>query len=491
MGTEAQAQHKSERASEQSNVSVFPPLFNEIRVLQERLLYLEDQATQQWKATVEDPRPKDSNSGQKSTTSNSEDDEVLRKYIRKAPSGSRQVETIEQLADETADERKTYGQNPNEARVGEAKTTMYHIQKSGDLYPGNEFEAVTGEKGWLDTYGQVFPGFSHGHEAEFRQRDKPLPHRGVRPPAAMHPFYQAPIRKPGTSVPASRRKEWQRFGPQPLKLSRKLGPPTRWDESDLEEWSSDTSTRSQDFKYFRSRLRGDFEWELDRLNSQVLRFRKHKDKKSRQLATKARKDNERRDEEFGAYEEHGELMAKLKLDAKAAGEDNHGIRQLNPMGWSVFRLRRALPLQYSLVIDVLIEEPKLSSDLELWGRVNRDKKDRKTHKTSTNLRTSAAEDMNSKDDTARISKNSMPWTAEEPLPERIRINSKQIIDILSNIHGSPLHPEADEISSVALLRPFKILIAYDKQIREACSTLETEASKESDISTSVTENEMQ
>ncbi|KAH8770956.1 hypothetical protein F5883DRAFT_392916, partial [Diaporthe sp. PMI_573] len=212
------------------------------------------------------------------------------------------------------------------------------------------------------------------------------------------------------------------------KLSRKLGPPTRWDESDLEEWSSDTSTRSQDFKYFRSRLRGDFEWELDRLNSQVLRFRKHKDKKkSRQLATKARKDNERRDEEFGAYEEH----------------DNHGIRQLNPMGWSVFRLRRALPLQYSLVIDVLIEEPKF-----------------------TNLRTSAAEDMNSKDDTARISKNSMPWTAEEPLPERIRINSKQIIDILSNIHGSPLHPEADEISSVALLRPFKILIAYDKQIRE-------------------------
>lgn len=399
---------------------------------------------------------------------------MLRKHIRKAPSAKQQVEKIEQHAEEAADERKYYGQDPNKAEIGQARSTMYHVQQGGDYVRGNEYAALTGKQGWLETYGQTFPGFTHFQEFGYRQRDKPVPHRGVRPPAALHPFYQAPHRKPFHGTPL-RKDEWQEFklDQQPLKFSRKLGPPTRWDESDLEEWSSDTSTRSQDFKYFRSRLRGDFEWELDRLNAQVLRYRKHKDKKkSRQLATKARENNERMDEEFSSGGYHQlELIEMLGLFTKSAGEDKHGIRQLNPVGWSIFRLRRALPLQYSFVIDVLVEEPKLSSDLEAWGRVKRGKKDKKIHKTHANLGTATAKDVNIKEDAAQNFKQTFVWTEQDQLPERIRIKSRQIINILSSMHGSSLCLDEDESSSVVLLRPFRILSAYDKEIRETCSTL--------------------
>lgn len=481
MGRETQSQHGNEKDSDQRNASAFPTLFDEIRFMRDRLLYLEEQANEQWKATVEDEPPEDSNSGRKSKSSNSDDDEVLRKHIRKAPSNRRRVEKIEQQAEEAADERKEYGQSPNKAEVGSATSTMYHVQQSGDLQRGIEFDAVVGEQGWIDTYGTNFPGFSHYDESVLRQREKPLPHRGVRPPASMHPFYQAPLRR---SARMKGKEELQGFL-QPLRLSRKLGPPTRWDDSDLEEWSSDTSTRSQDFKYFRSRLRGDFEWELDRLNAQVLRYRKHKDKKkSRKLASKARKDNERRDEQLGAYDQQNELIAKLELDAKAAGQDEHGVRQLNPVGWSVFRLSRAMPLQYSFVIDVLVEEPRLSSDLQPWGRLRREKKDKKVYETNTDLRPTAAEIANIKDDAAQSLRQSISWTEQDPLPERIRINSKQILGVLSGIHGSTLCLDQDESFSVAVLRPFRILNAYGKEIRETCSRLRDDVAMGSERSVS-------
>lgn len=458
IGTETQPQHESKRPFDQRNVSALPPLFDEIKILQERLLHLEDQAIQQWKATVEDVPPEKGGSRRKSNNHSSEDEEVLRKHIRKAPSGRRLVAQIERHAEEEAHERKDYGQGPHWA---DDTSTMYHVQKSGDMLGGSEYDAAYGPQGWVDTHGYPYPRFAYHEDLSLRYDIRPLPQRGVRPLTDLHPFYERPVRK-GFKV---------RYDAPPLKLSRKLGPPTRWDESDPEEWSSDTSTRSQDFKYFRSRLRGDFEWELDRLNAQVLRYRKHKNKKkSEQLATKARRDNEKRDDELGEYTQKGEIIENLELEAKAAMKDEHGIRQLNSVGWSIFRLRRALPLQYSFVIDILVEEPKLSSDVELRGRVKTGKKDKKIHKTDANLRMTVANDTKSKDNAAQSFRQSTSWTEQNPLPERIRINSKQIMKALSSIHGSSLCPDEDESSSIVLLRPFRILDAYDKDIRRVCST---------------------
>lgn len=462
MGTDAHSQQKAGRVSDQSNISAIPSPLEEIRLLQERILYLQDQAAKERKATVEDARSEDNSSNRKGKTSGSDDDETLRKHIRKAPSGRRWVETIEQHAEEGADERNSYGQGPNKAPFGGAKSSMYNIQDSGKLLDGKEVDGLVMTGGWMQTHGSPYRGFNYAADLDHRRRVKPFPQRGIRPPTALHPFYEAPVRK-GYEVT---------YDAPPLEFSRKLGPPTRWDKSDSDEWSSDTSTRSKDFKYFRSRLRGDFEWELDRLNAQVLRYRKHKNKRqSRQVATQAQKENKMWTEEFGVHQEHGDLMARLGLDAEVAAKDKHGIRQLNPLEWSAFRLRRALPLQYAYVIDVLIEEPKISSNLERRSRMKREKKDKNTHKAD-NLETPATEDTDRKDGGTQSSKQPTPWMDQDPLPERIRINSKQISGALSSIHGSPLCLDTDEDSSVVLLRPFRFLNAYEKEIREMCSKLE-------------------
>lgn len=470
MGTEARSNDKKEEVSGQSNESAFPPIqiFDEIRLLQERLLYLEDRATQQWKATLGDTPPDDSNNARESKTPDSDDDRVLRKHIRKAPSGRQLVETIEQHAEEEAEEREFYGHEPNQAAIlGEAKSTMYHVQPSGDLVQDSEAEAVYGRgkrrPGWLQTHGHPFPGLTPGVEAKIRKLHKPYPHRGVRPPTSLRPFYEKPVRSPG-------KREFH-----PPRLSRKLGPPTKWDESDTDEWSSDTSTRSQDFKYFRARLRGDFEWELDRLNAQVKRYRKHQDKKkSRELAIQAQENRESMEKEFGSYDQNGDFATGVWHDKGTEEKGKHGIYQLNPVGWSEFLRRRALPLQFSSVIDVLIEEPKLSSSLKPWRQAKREKKDNKTHGKDPSLRAAAVADMDSVSDTGQSFKRYTPWVEKEPIPERIRINSKDIIDLLSKVHGSPLCLDATESSSVVLLRPFRILDTYGKEIRQIISGLESE-----------------
>lgn len=464
-GAETQSQQTKDKASNEMDASFFPPLFDEITFLQDRLAYLERQARHHWKTPVEDAPPTDNEDGQKPEIADSDDYDVLQKHFPKAESGQRWVEMIEKSAADGAEERKSYGQHPYGRR-----SSMYHIRQDGALHKGSLGTAIYGSRGWADTHAPSIPGSNFGEDVRFRRTSKPFPHRGIRPPTSMRPFYETPVRDENRHA-------------FPPRLSRKLGPPSRWDESDSEEWSSDTSTGSQDFKYFRARLRGDFEWELDRLNAQVMRYKKHQDKKkSRQLAIRAQEDKDIRKEALGAYDKDGAFLANLESDEAGAGEDKHGIRQLVPLGWSDFILRRALPLQHSFIIDVLIEEPKLSSGLRSTGRV---KKDKESLKKDSKLGISAENGLDGKDDTVHGLKQSSPWTAQDPLPERIRINSKQIIDILSSIHGSTLYLDANEPSSVALLRPFKILHAYDKEIRDRCSELEEGGMKEPEQTQSV------
>ncbi|KAL1857623.1 hypothetical protein Daus18300_010263 [Diaporthe australafricana] len=460
VGVAIQPQHNKTRGFDQRQGTAFPPLFDEIRVLQERLLDLEAQAAHQWKTTVEDVSPENDRSVGGSKIADSDEDRALRNRIRKAPYGTRWVEKTEQQAEEEADARHEYGQGPNKAQPipYAADSTMYQIGSGGNLMEPYLFGTIhPPNKDRVETLLE---------DIRLRHRHKPFPHKGVRPPTAIHPFYNKPYSEQSPR--------------QQRSLSRKLGPPTAWDQSDSEEWSSDTSTRSQDFNYFRARLRGDFEWELDRLNAQVKRYKKHQSKKkSRQLATKAREENEMRSGDFEAHEQRDTLIAQLELDAEASRRDRHGIRQLNPVGWSVFRLTGSFSMQYSWVIDVLVEEPKISSDARPWVRTKNFKKDKTSHKDVSSFQAPAAETADDKDDTEQHLQQPAPWTAYEPLPERIRINSKQILDILSTIHGSPLCSEVDTPSSVVLLRPFRVLDIYDKEIRDTCSRLRAGTDTES------------
>lgn len=470
-GTGTRPRHKI-KGFDQSQRSACPPSVEEIRILQERLSYLEVQAAQHWKATVEDVSSGDARSVEDSNILDSGDDDAMRRRFRKASSNRRWIEKVEQQAEEEADRRKEYGQEPNKVELLRANRTMYHVRPDGDLAHGTDDQAMFVPGGWADTHAPM--PYSWFEELHMRRSHKPFPHRGIRLPTAMHHFY-------GDGKPDRRLRDEALWPPQPPGQSRKLGPPTRWDESDSGEWSSDTSTRSQDFKYFRSRLRGDFEWELDRLNAQVLRFKNHQSKKkARQVAIEAQEDNEKRNNYFGAYKQRDPTMVQVDLDAEAPERDKHGLRrQLNLLGWTVFKLSRAAPLQYSCVIDVLIEEPKVSSDLDPWGRMERYGKDKKTHKQVVNFQVPEREKMESKDGTEQNSKQSAPWTPREPLPERIRINSRPILDVLSSIHGSPLCPYVAPSSSVVLLRPFRVLSIYDKQIRDTCVRLRAETGTES------------
>lgn len=443
------------------------PLFDEIRALRKRLLHLENQATQQRNAQVEEAAPKDTTREKQVDNEGSEEDINLRRHIRKAPYGRRWVKKTEQQAEEDADERKQYGQGPNNVPFWEARGTMHHVQESGDMLNENEDDAIIGPDGWYDTH---YPPYDLGGDVKLRRRHKAYPHRGIRPPTAIRPFYEKPNRQ-------AARGPYQE-GPR---LSRKLGPPTRWDQSDSEEWSSDTSTRSQDFNYFRARLRGDFEWELDRLNAQVLRFRNHKERKAaRELATKTQQEINEQKEGLDAY---ATLVASPEHGAESpVGE--HGIQRLNVVRWSVFKLTRVLPLKLSCVIDVLVEEPKLWSDP--WGRdKNFRTMGKQAHKKNANsINIIADAKADGKDDAEQDSKQATQWAVQGPLPERIRIHSQQIIDILSSIHGSPLCPDAKPGSSVLLLRPFRILNVYDKEIREMCLKLAEDADGKTESSMS-------
>lgn len=472
--SETELEQRKDKASTQTDVSLFPPLFDEISLLQERLSYLEGQAALQWQATVEDAPAEDSEHGRKPRNVDSDDDKVLRKHIRKAPSGRRWVQMTEKRGEDTTEDRKEYGQEPNRNSRGRARMTMYHVQKNGDLWPGSEADALLDEGGWLATHGPPFPELGLSEETVIRQEAKPFPHSGVRPPTSMQPFYETPVRR------------GKKFEAHPPRLSRKLGPPSKWDESDSEEWSSDTSTRSQDFKYFRARLRGDFEWELDRLNAQVMRYKKHQDKKkSRELAIQAQKDKESMKQELESYDQNGDFSIRLEHDSVATGKDKHRVHRVNPLGWFDFLRRRVLPLKFSSVIDVLVEEPKVSSNLKPWRQAKRENKDNRINGESHIFRAPAAADVNNASEAGQSFKQYTPWMEKEPMPERIRINSKEIIDVLSTIHGSPLCLDSTE-SSVVLLRPFRILNAYDKEIREIISGLELkDAIEEPDPSISV------
>lgn len=410
--------------------------YHEIKALQTRLLYLEDQAAQSRYASLGQG---ENEAGETEKVDPHKEDRELRKYIRRARSGKRLVNVTERHAEETAEARKQHGHDPNQGKLGEARNTMHHVRESGDMSDTDENGAIYGPNGW---YGDHRSPYYLWDDVHVRRDQKPYPHRGMRPPASVRNFYEKPERgfsREGGMIS-------QGPGIFPLELSRKLGPPTKWDQSDSGEWSSDTSTRSQDFRYFRARLRGDFEWELDRLNAQVLRYNNHKNKKTKKrlLATKTEQENKRKSgiDGEGKFLQSTDLLLSLAL-------------------WPTFQLRRKVP---EYVIDVLVEEPRLSS--LPFGRKDKVRSGEKD-KMHMNLRSQVANlSGNKAEENPNWKQELTTWAAEKPLPERIRVNSTHIIEMLSSIHGSSMGSDDEKPSSLVLLRPFRILNAYEKDIRE-------------------------
>lgn len=412
-----------------ANPDTLLPL-NEIRLLQRRLWDLEARAVQQWGPDSEDGALHGLSG--KLPADPGYDPKGLRTRPREFPSARRWVERVERQANETAGEREDYGQGPEKSHWFHRNEGMFHVKPDGTLFEGTEAEVRLHDERcdglWNENWDEIWE----------RKNHKYCPLKGIRPPTALRPI-------DNTGSPEASGKF------RGMASTSKLGPPTEWDISDSEDWGSDTSLRSQDFSYFRSRLRGDFEWELDRLNAQVQRFRKHKQKKAL------------------ALEKEEDAITEGQLGPKS--NRNVGILKLNPVNWAQFKMALAGPKEMASVIDVLTEEPKVESDP--WLHVRRPKSSKigrgnVNHTPGDSASAIGADDR--EDGIGKAESQSQLWTGQGPLPERIRINSRSIIESLSSIHGSEIF-DGEYPGSMVILRPFRILYAYDREIREMSSKL--------------------
>lgn len=451
-----QSQVSHEHSVGQMGASQASQYETEIRDLKQRLLQLETRAVRPPRNS-KSHKPRPGKEPSKPEDERVEDDKDLRKLIRKAPYGRRWLEKAEALAEETFEDRKQFGKAPNNANPQwPEKDTMYHVAKDGTMREGHQFDIMMDlDHDYMRNYGDKFIFVD---DKLHRQLDEPHPLRGVRPPFSSRPIYQNP--------------EVRRFGDLEERVA-----PTQWDTSDTDEWSTDTSTRSQDFNYYRARLRGDFEWELDRLNAQVQRFRRRQEKKqARMIADRAKEEDDRMKREF---EQGASRQYSMQRHNKPSGK--YGTPSLNLVEWYMFRAGRTIQPEVPFAIDVLIGEPQISDN---QAPVNITATSSAAYHKDISSGTDNPSPTEPKQD-ARATDNAQ-WNGQGPLPERIRINSKPIIDNLSKLHGKELCAQQKSRTSVVMLRPFRMLNKYAEDVRELCVKHADTASPDLDHSISDT-----
>lgn len=130
--------------------------------------------------------------------------------------------------------------------------------------------------------------------------------------------------------------------------------------------------------------------------------------------------------------------------------DDDALAELNYMAWENFKGVRHTPARLSFVIDVLVGEPDISN-IAFW---------RYFGVTKNSGPTTTAK---SKPPVAQL----VHYDGAGILPERIRIHSKQLIKALSIVHGSELGLGVDyrDKNSMVMLRPYRTLTYYDKELR--------------------------
>lgn len=144
-----------------------------------------------------------------------------------------------------------------------------------------------------------------------------------------------------------------------------------------------------------------------------------------------------------------------------AGVFNDGLMvELNPMDWKTFKFPHnpnQLESRY-FVIDILIEEPAITFDdyTNPWFA-------RRTvpqpEESSVGVMAKAEKSLTS---WREMVEDSDP--SKQIVPERIRIRSKYIIDILREIFELKLK-SYDSNNGVVMVRPYRALVHYDKEIR--------------------------
>ncbi|KAK6449544.1 hypothetical protein FP744_10005794 [Trichoderma asperellum] len=151
-----------------------------------------------------------------------------------------------------------------------------------------------------------------------------------------------------------------------------------------------------------------------------------------------------------------------------AGVFNDGLMvELNPMNWKMFKFPHnpnQLESRY-FVIDILIEEPAITFDDYSNPWYSRRAVPQPQERT-VGVMATAEKSLSSWKEMVDDSDPS-----KQVVPERIRIRSKYIIDILREIFE--LKPKSyDGNNGVVMVRPYRALVHYDKEIRAQYRKLE-------------------
>ncbi|KAK3344240.1 hypothetical protein B0T25DRAFT_321666 [Lasiosphaeria hispida] len=123
--------------------------------------------------------------------------------------------------------------------------------------------------------------------------------------------------------------------------------------------------------------------------------------------------------------------------------------------WEDWRLCHLRPAGYSFAIDILDGEPDVSFERPVYYNYWAPSGSKAATKPRLNV--------------PKVASDQAP--GQRPIAERVRINSKHILRLLSKIHGEDVTSDRD---SLVMIRPYKSLAYYDKAIRAKLLELQAE-----------------
>ena len=134
--------------------------------------------------------------------------------------------------------------------------------------------------------------------------------------------------------------------------------------------------------------------------------------------------------------------------------------------WDDFKEGRKRGDKDRFAVDVLEGEPVVDFDMDEIASIWWSRWANRQAKGNDGTTVTDIEDRDS-------AKGSVLARGQRQLPERIRIHAKQLVDILSQIHGSNMSPYN---ASLVMIRPFRALAYYEKALRQKLMELGTESS---------------
>ncbi|KAF7556377.1 hypothetical protein G7Z17_g1416 [Cylindrodendrum hubeiense] len=204
----------------------------------------------------------------------------------------------------------------------------------------------------------------------------------------------------------------------------------------------------------RDRLRKSFEWEMDRLYlAEEVEMRKRAN-------IKEAKEQHQREENTTKWKAHQDIEGNFrdrKLQKDEAPSFNFPRPRFAHVDWLTFRLLARVTTEAARVIDVLVGEPIVESDL----------------RGVTNWFGSSSRPRKALRPQVRKSTAVTIVSGQAPLPERIRIHSIAIRMIFTKIlKARNVEVVSAGTDTVVFIRPYKALMYAEQELRKWCTALE-------------------